>query len=336
MEHENLQDVYGYLLNRNLSGALDAMEIFLSIHPLDNNRDRLYAIRSDFQLMTDYWKRGYKDQQATSLYDSLLRRMYALYALVKIGRGGLISIPRQPADDLKTQLEDFVSDVAMLELEPPHTRKEKEKTVHLRHHNLMKEWFDYLLLSPLWNAEQAEQMEQLLLAPTIDSRDQQLLISGITLGAVNCFDALKLRTLLNVYKQTADEGVRQRALVGFVFALGDAILPVLYPEELREIETLLADEAVCQELVELEQQIYLCMNAEKDNQTLQQEIIPELLNNSNFRVTRNGIEEIEDDPMEDILHPDAEERRMEKVEESYRRMQGRICENARGHAEAGL
>jgi tetratricopeptide (TPR) repeat protein len=271
--------------------------------------------------MTDYWKRGYKDQQATSLYENLLHRMYALYVQVKIGCGGLISIPRQPSDDLKVQLESFVSDVAMLELEPPHTRKEKEKSVYLKHHSILKDWFDYLLFSPLWTAEQAERMEQLLLAPTIDIRDQQLLISGITLGVVNCFDASKLKVLVNVYKQASDEGVRQRALVGWVLALGDQILPALYQEELHEVENLLEDEAVCQELVELEQQIYFCMNAEKDNQTLQQEIIPELLNNSNFRVTRNGIEEMEDDPMEDILHPDAEERRMEKVEESYRRMQ---------------
>ena len=322
MEHtDNLQDVYGYLLNRNLSGALDAMEIYLSVRPLDINRDRLYAIRSDFQLMTDYWKRGYKDQQATSLYENLLRRMYALYVHVRLGGASFIGLSRQPSDDLKEQLEGFVSDVAMLELEPSHTRKEKEKTVHLKHHNLLKDWFDYLLQSPLWSAEQAEGMEQLLLAPTIDTRDQQLLVCGITLGVVNCFDPLKLKVLVNVYKQTGDEYVRQRALVGWVLALGDQILPVLYQEELQEVEKLLEDEMVCQELVELEQQIYFCMNAEKDNQTLQQEIIPELLNNSNFRVTRNGIEEIEEDSMEDILHPDAEERRMEKVEESYRRMQ---------------
>ena len=185
----------------------------------------------------------------------------------------------------------------------------------------MKDWFDYLLQSPLWSTEQTEDMEQLLLTPTIDTRDQQLLVSGITLGVVNCFDPLKLKVLVNVYRQTGDEGVRQRALVGWVLALGDQILPVLYQEAFQEVEELLEDEDVCQELVELEQQIYFCMNAEKDNQTLQQEIIPELLNNSNFRVTRNGIEEIEEDPMEDILHPDAEERRMEKVEESYRRMQ---------------
>ena len=63
---------------------------------------------------------------------------------------------------------------------------------------------------------------------------------------------MKLKLLTNVYQQAHDEGVRQRALVGWVLALGDKILPVLYPEELKEIEAMLENEAVCQELVELE------------------------------------------------------------------------------------
>ena len=333
MESNNLQDIYRYLLSKNLSGAMDAMEIFLSTHLHETDRDRLYAIRSDFQLMADYWKRGYKDPQVTALYENLLRRMYALYVEVKLEQEVRSSttvvlvhdrimnrMKGQSVRELQEQLENFVSDVAMLELEPEHTRKEKEKTIYQEHHTLMRDWFDYLWLSPLWSTEQAEDMERLLLAPTVDSRDQQLLISGMTLSVVNRFDVSKLKTLLNVYKQTGDEGVRQRALVGWVMALGDEILPVLYPEMLTEIEAMLEDEAVCQELLELQQQIYLCQNAEKDHQTIQEEIMPELLNNSHFRVTRNGIEEMEEDPMEDILHPDAEEQRMEKLEENYRRM----------------
>lgn len=333
IDNNNLQDVYKQLLSKDLSGAMDAMEIFLSTHLHETDRDRLYAIRSDFLLMTDYWKRGYKDPQATALYMNLLRRMYALYVEVKLVQDVRSStnlvlvydritnkVKGQGIQYLQEKLESFISDVAMLELEPEPRRKEREKVVYQEHHTLMRDWFDYLWLSPLWSTEQMEEMERLLLSPTIDSRDQQLLISGLTLSAVNSFDVVKLKVLMNVYKQAHDEGVRQRALVGWVLALGDMILPVLYPEELKEIEAMLEDEAVCQELVELEQQIYLCLNAEKDHQTIQEEIMPELLNNSHFRVTRNGIEEMEEDPMEDILHPDAEEQRMEKLEENYRRM----------------
>ncbi|MBO7130308.1 MAG: tetratricopeptide repeat protein [Prevotella sp.] len=333
MENNRLQDVYGHLLSRNLPNAMDAMENYLSTYLHETDRDRLYAIRSDFQLMADYWKRGYKDPQVTALYENLLRRMYALYVQVSLEQEVRSStnvvlvhdrilnrIKGQSVKELQVQLEGFVSDVAILELEPAHTRKDKEKIIYQDHHCLMRDWFDYLWLSPLWSAEQTEDMERLLLAPTIDSRDQQLLISGMTLSVVNHFDVSKLKVLINVYKQTGDEGVRQRALVGWVLALGGKILPVLYPEVLSEIEAMLEDEAVCQELVELQQQIYLCQNAEKDHQTIQEEIMPELLNNSHFRVTRNGIEEMEEDSMEDILHPGAEEQRMEKLEENYRRM----------------
>ena len=87
------------------------------------------------------------------------------------------------------------------------------------------------------------------------------------------------------------------------------------------LDELLEDKAVCQELVHLQQQIIFCINAEKDNRTIQQEIMPDLIQNSNFRVTRNGIEEIEESSLDDILHPDEEERRMEQVEESFQRMQ---------------
>ena len=333
MENNRLQDVYGHLLSRNLPNAMDAMENYLSTYLHETDRDRLYAIRSDFQLMADYWKRGYKDPQVTALYENLLRRMYALYVQVSLEQEVRSStnvvlvhdrilnrIKGQSVKELQVQLEGFVSDVAILELEPAHTRKDKEKIIYQDHHCLMRDWFDYLWLSPLWSAEQTEDMERLLLAPTIDSRDQQLLISGMTLSVVNHFDVSKLKVLINVYKETGDEGVRQRALVGWVLALGGKILPVLYPEVLSEIEAMLEDEAVCQELVELQQQIYLCQNAEKDHQTIQEEIMPELLNNSHFRVTRNGIEEMEEDSMEDILHPGAEEQRMEKLEENYRRM----------------
>ena len=79
---------------------------------------------------------------------------------------------------------------------------------------------------------------------------------------------------------------------------------------------MLENQTVCEELVQLQQQIIFCINAEKDNQTIQQEIMPDLLKNSNFRVTRNGIEEIEEDALEDILHPDAEDHRIEQMEES--------------------
>ena len=334
MENGDLKNVYTSLCQKDLAGAVSAMEIYLSKHRSEADQDRLFAIRSDFQLMTDYWKRGFKDPQLPALYMTLLRRMYGLYAQValnnEVGQSTFLSSVYTrlhisardwsfPA--LRDALETFVSDVAMLELEQAHVRGDKAKTLYERHHQMMSEWFDRLWLSAVWTDPQASAMEEILLSPTIESRDQQLMVSAMSMALLRSYDSAKFRTLLHVYRQTADVYVRQRALVGWTMALKHEVISQLYTEDIQEVEKLLEDRAVCQELVQLQHQIYFCINAEKDNRTIQQEIMPDLLQGSRLKVTRDGIEEMDEDTLNDILHPDEEERRMEQMEESYQRMQ---------------
>ena len=334
MENQDLKAVYQSLCQRDLTEAMSNMDIFLSKYRSQVDADILNAIRTDFQLMSDYWKRGYKDPLLPSLYQTLLRRMYMLYANValsrEIGESSFfstiymrlhISANDWSLDLLRSNLESFVSETALLELEQEHKQAAKSKEIHARHHQMMSEWFDYLLLSPCWTDGQASVMEDILLSPTIESRDQQILITGLTLALIRAFDAPKFRTLVHVYRQSADEQVRQRALVGWVMGLGDEISRCLFPEEVRLVESLLEDKAVCQELVQLQQQLVFCINAEKDNETIQKEIMPDILDKNRFRLTRNGLEEIEENPLNDILHPDEEERRLEQMEESIQRMQ---------------
>jgi len=329
-----LDAVYGWLLKRNLSEALTAMEGYLSSYTGGQDADRLYALQADFQLMSDYWKRGFKDPQLPQLYDNLLRRLYVLYAdaamsyqikhsayLSSVHAHLTLSSHDWTLQALKEALEEFVTASAMLALEPEHTQAEKKKALHRQHQQLIADWFGRLWLSAIWNEGQASAMEEILLSPTIDTNDQQVLISAIMLATLNHFDIAKFRVLLSVYRQSTEPAVRQRALVGWVLALHDDIFLYLYGDERKTLDEVLEDKAVCQELVQLQHQIILCINAEKDNKTIQQEIMPDLLKNNGFRVTRNGIEEVEDHSLDDILHPDEEERRMEQVEESFQKMQ---------------
>ena len=329
-----LDIVYEWLLKRNLSEALQAMEGYFSSYSGPQEADRLYAIKADFQLMSDYWKRGFKDPQLPNLYDSLLRRLYVLYAdaamsyqikhsayLSNIHARLSISTHDWTVQVLKEALEEYVAAGAMLALELEHKQAEKKKELHRKHHQLIADWFDRIRLSAVWSEGQAYAMEEILLSPTIDTNDQQVLISAIMLATLNHFDIAKFKLLLSVYRRATDTAVRQRALVGWVLALQNDIFLYLYDEERKVLDEILEDKNVCQELVQLQHQIILCINAEKDNQTIQREIMPDLLKNSDFRVTRNGIEEVEDHSLDDILHPDEEERRMEQVEESFQRMQ---------------
>ena len=325
--------IFHHIKAHNLSDAISDLEVFLATHPHQVNSDRLHAIRTDLQLMADYWKRGFKDPQLPSLYQKLMQRMYVLCANIRMQYNisqssyltSLMARVRLSARDfsplnIRDELETFVSEIALLELEPEHQRAARQEKLYAQHQQAMVVLFSYLFTSDQWTDSQAASMEEMLLSPTIDSNDQQLMVSGIMLSLLEHFDMGKFRTLVHVYERAQDEQVRQRALVGWVLAIDSPIAASVYPEQITLVEKLVEQEQCCRELVELQQQFIMTMNAEEDQKTIQREIMPDLMDGQHLRMTRNGIEETEEDPMQDILNPDESERKMAQVEESYQRM----------------
>ena len=79
---DTLNNVLGALEGKDLMCAIKDMENYLAAHPHQINSDRLFAIKTDYQMMIDYWRKGYKDPELPQLYHKLLHRMYVLYANV--------------------------------------------------------------------------------------------------------------------------------------------------------------------------------------------------------------------------------------------------------------
>ena len=330
---DTLQATLKTLLDNQLGAAIRLLENDLltrTQHPSD--MERLQAIKADYELMVGYWKKGYDDPQRATLYRQLAVRLYTLVAnmltndhlLLSPFLRNLYSRPRQSGRQWSTQalhrqLEDFVSSQALLSLEPEHTRQAKLNSLHEEHARLMNDLFDYIVTSRQWSDQLAESFTNMLLAPTIDVLDQQLIVSAITLSAISVFDYNKFLVLSRVYTLTEDDALRQRALVGWVLAV-DAAMVQLYPELSLRIAELCADELTRQALTELQLQLYYCIEAEDDGRTIREEIIPDIMKGSNIRVTRQGIEEIDEDQLEDILHPEAAEQNMEAMEQSVKRM----------------
>ena len=329
IKNEALDMIIMALLDRNLGEAITATDNFLAVHPHQVNTDRLYAIKSDYQLMADYWRRGFKDPQMTSLYNNLLQRMYVLYATI----AGSYDIRHTPYLDslyakvhttprdwspqvIRESLEAFVSDVALAGLEHRPT-----KELYANHHREMVELFDYILTSGIWSDGFAQAMEDIVLSPTVDTVDQQLIVSSVMLATMNMFDMAKFRMMAHVYQKAVDEHVRQRALIGWALSMDSAIGLRLYSEEVELVQKMVEDETCCRELVELQKQLVFCIDAERDHQTIQSEIMPEILNQQGLHLNRNGVlEEQEADELYDILHPDAEEEKLERMEQSFQKM----------------
>ncbi len=320
------------LLDHRLGDALSLMENYLYTHVQQQGLEPLAAIKRDYQLMTDYWQRGYDDPQRENLFHTLLQRVYALagdtlfyqhlqasYTLQQAYRQSHDSQYDLSVGNIRSQLESYVSESALLELEPLHVRQQKQTTLNRSHQHFMQQLFSFFCASPQWKELEGRAFEELLMAPTIDVCDQQLLVSALTLSTMNVFDMTKFRLLLRLYTQATDEHVRQRALVGWVLSYDEELAP-LYPEMRGLVSEVCQQEHYRQELKELQLQMVYCMSADDDSRKIKDEIIPDLMEGNHLKMTRQGLVEMEEDKLEDILHPEASEKNIEKMEASMRKM----------------
>lgn len=329
-EFSTLNEIRSILLeDGDLGRALRLSEEFFRSYPAQSPDSRLQDIRSDYGRMKDFVLRGYDDSERDALYHQLLRRLYHVVSDMRLGvllrrnatyqsaaaRASRVSFT---PDSVREGLESFVQETALLSLEP--NQKSKEE-IYDRHQQLLTSLFDHILVSPQWSESMSRYYSQLLLSPTIDMQDAELLVSAIMLSCLNIFDIHKFHTLFHVSLGAVDEPLRQRALVGWAFCLDNAHdYTRLFPEIRKWMATYVSDEDRCTDFMELQKQVLLCIHADKDAQTIQQNIMPEIMRNQNFTVDRLGIHEKEDDPMNDILHPDASDKRMEEMERLYRQM----------------
>lgn len=321
--------------SENLGEALRLMRDYADGHSdliTGNLLSRLTDIVGDYGLMCDFMQRGYHDHQREQLYRRLLRKAYNLLSdwhlrtLTKKGNVSYQEAARSqgelliPQEAIRQRLESYVQEQALQGLDFNSDDDEHaSKNLFDDHQRLMNRLFCAILVSPQWHQADETFYSDLLLSPTIDILDARLLVSAVTLSAMTEFDSYKASLLATIYHQTSDETLRQRALVGFVFSM-PANISDLFPEYKLLIDEMLADEQTRRELLELQLQVFYCTNADNDNLLIREDIMPNILKNQRFRLTRDGIEEIEDDPLEDILHPDAEDKAMEELEASIRRM----------------
>ncbi len=333
---EQLKAALASIAALNMESALRGVRDVIGRDILAGYADEVDRIAEDYRRMVDYISLGYDDPERDNVYLGLLQRLYRTVGNMRMAC--LISVcppfaeaSRRAAycpkgnEEIRSMLENYVTDVALLGLENEETRRTKARAVYSRHNEAMQALFARIMISPQWNDNDAAFMEDILLSPVVDTVDARLIVSAVMLAAMNCFDPRKFSVMMNVYLKSHDEHLRQRALVGWVFALigfpGDADLGfVLFPGCDGMVREACADERTAREIADLQKQIAFCMDAEKDHDRIQKDIMPTLLKNNNFSVTRFGITEKEEDPMQDVFDPGASEHAMEDMEASFRKM----------------
>ena len=321
------------IAKHNVGKALRAMKETIAEDKLPGYIVARYEdVKNDYRLMQDAMMRGLRDDKIDEVYADIMRKVYgaSLDVLIeeKVKRYSSFAYARVSAqqteahpDAVRTVLEAYVQDMAMMAFEPENTRKAKMEKLTADHHAYMKQLFNALLVAPMWNDRRAADFADLLLSPTIDRDDALLLVSAVMLAAMNVNDPYKWDMLAEVYVRATDKVLKMRALVGWVLSLPyDPRGPRLFPFVQERIKAMLADKTTLKQMLDMQMQMLFCCNADADNEEIQRNIMPTLIKNTNLQMTRLGIVEKEDDPMKDIMDPNTAERDMEEMERKYRKM----------------
>ena len=321
------------IAKHNVGKALRAMKETIAEDKLPGYIVARYEdVKNDYRLMQDAMMRGLRDDKIDEVYDDIMRKVYgaSLDVLLeeKVKKYSSFAYARVSAqqteahpDAVRTVLEAYVQDMAMMAFEPENTRKAKMEKLTADHHAYMKQLFNALLVAPMWNDRRAADFADLLLSPTIDRDDALLLVSAVMLAAMNVNDPYKWDMLAEVYVRATDKVLKMRALVGWVLSLPyDPRGPRLFPFVQERIKAMLADKTTLKQMLDMQMQMLFCCNADADNEEIQRNIMPTLIKNTNLQMTRLGIVEKEDDPMKDIMDPNTAERDMEEMERKYRKM----------------
>ena len=146
--------------------------------------------------------------------------------------------------EVKPTLEKFVSREAMLFLNHDLSKEEQDQASA----RLYQEWeeyrekiFDRFVSSGYWNDEERAVVKDTILSPTVDSLTSQLLVSAITLSAATVFDMGKFTLLYDIYRQTDDDEVKVRALLGWLLVSMNSSCYEQHPDFLSFAEQLTKD-----------------------------------------------------------------------------------------------
>lgn len=146
--------------------------------------------------------------------------------------------------EVKPTLEKFVSREAMLFLNNDLSKEEQDQasaTLYQEWEECREKIFGRFVSSGYWNDEERAEVKDTILSPTVDSLTSQLLVSAITLSAATVFDMGKFTLLYDIYRQTDDDEVKVRALLGWLLVSMNSSCYEQHPDFLSFAEQLTED-----------------------------------------------------------------------------------------------
>ena len=331
---DNIREIY-IDLQKDFFAAIENIKIYIHEKGDSNATEyKLQQLEAEVELSCRWWKENQPCPPADDMLDSYflpkLQKIWDDYFLLDMmtsNNNYLLSLRNKVRasgrdwswGEIRKRLESFVSNIALLQLQNDNeAAQQRLEVIYEEQKKYRQQMFLYVLTELRFSGGDIQELEDLLLTPTVDNIDQRMIISALTINGLMVFDPLKLRLLVNVYTKSEDIPVKQYALVGWALTLPR--YPYSCDSQTTQIVRDLVDNdaTVREELAQLQIQLAYCQSADRDSRNFQETIMPDIMKASNMRFTDKGLEMQEDDPMDDILGRSTTEKKMEEVESRMR------------------
>ena len=295
--YEGIADIYQLLENGRLKEALTQLQgLGLQTNQWELN-NRIENTLTAYGYMLQYAAQGVEDPTRNNFYLQTLRTAYKLtdtaniilrsakessvyYDLIRT-----FSIrPAKTYAELQMQLETFTEDVSTAPLlihDKKLLQREMEK-IHHTHESALNELFEKTWATPFWTDTEANEAEQLLQSLLVSTNDLAVMVSAATMSLLKTLDDKKIHFLFEAY-QNPQPQVSQRAIVGLIIALAKYPTRInLYPDIKSRLSLLCEEESFRTNLFTIQMQLLITRETTKIDKKMREEIIPEILKNTQY------------------------------------------------------
>lgn len=190
------------------------------------------SIWSTYQQMLQFMLNGIADPQAASIRRSICSSLETIVCKLErrqrikdMGHEKYVSTAKAMKnitsfEFIVNQLEEIAllqQSIAEDDVMRDSVRKYTTENLSEQHETALQNLFNWTWTGDIWNNNDIDQANRIILSSNISSDDKAVFVSAITLSILEQYDALKLVFLLDCYLND-DHQLSQRALVGFVLA----------------------------------------------------------------------------------------------------------------------
>lgn len=295
---ENLENVINRAIGLTAYDRMyEAIELIINARLSGDtlmDRSDIADVCNEYEMMRDFWVKGYDDEHRQSIADALKRRLYVAlsdvlhnlqrqkYALLDNDYRLTVRSGREwSVESIASTLEKYVTDMAMAELNAnPLNGQRQTQQLMEQHARYMDDVFTMIWTSKQWSESYMKAMTDITTNPIYDSNDRQIIVSAVMMGCLLIFDINKYMTIFNTLKGSTDALVRNRALIALLLII-DSAERRIYPQ-VGETVRYIADHHV-REIAEIQMQVIYCMGAEEDTRQIQKEIMPDIIKGAKIK-----------------------------------------------------